>query len=371
MARSMRSRRVFYLGSSTLLALTLATLASAAGPGAESADPLRAEIARWSKFVQENKSTDELWGEVKGSAQPALASAQEALRDGRRLLALQRLASARAYLAAAVYLNARSATQRKEAARFEAEWTRMGGVLRNSLGKISPAALEKVRPAVPRALGEAALPQVRVYYEASLEYGRNTMPLYGLLYLGVAQAQRDFVALSERLSADSSLRPPPVRALPGELDALEREMLAAYRPPASIDKHGDFIAASSMLKEARELEAAGLRYGALLRYLQAAQRLASLLPTPPPLQGDALARRLDELEGRLSAGDLDQSIGRLFLEAARADVAAAAPGTSPAVAEVIAGDVLPRYFAALEPARPETVQPAPEVTVTLVRWPYT
>jgi len=33
--------------------------------------------------------------------------------------------------------------------------------------------------------------------------------------------------------------------------------------------------------------------------------------------------------------------------------------------------VLPRYFAALEPAIPEAPKTAPRATVTLVRWPYT
>ena len=48
----------------------------------------------------------------------------------------------------------------------------MGGVLRGSeLAPPAADALAGVRPAAVRALGEAALPQVRVYYEASLEYG--------------------------------------------------------------------------------------------------------------------------------------------------------------------------------------------------------
>jgi len=49
----------------------------------------------------------------------------------------------------------------------------------------------------------------------------------------------------------------------------------------------------------------------------------------------------------------------------------AAPGTAPPVAVSIATDVLPRYFAALGPARPAPPKPAPTVTVTLVRWPFT
>src|SRR5262249_29785164 len=45
------------------------------------------------------------------------------------------------------------------------------------------------------------------------------------------------------------------------------------------------------------------------------------------------------------------------------------PGIAPAWP--VATDVLPRYFAALEPARPAPRLPAPRATVTLVRWPYT
>ncbi|HSB35256.1 MAG TPA: hypothetical protein VLH41_00160, partial [Thermoanaerobaculia bacterium] len=63
--------------------------------------------------------------------------------------------------------------------------------------------------------------------------------------------------------------------------------------------------------------------------------------------------------------------GRLFLEAAQADVEAARPGKTADAAQAIAADILPRYFAALAPARPEPPKPAPAVTVTLVRWPYT
>jgi hypothetical protein len=169
------------------------------------------------------------------------------------------------------------------------------------------------------------------------------------------------VAFYRKLSEPTSRQAPPVRALHGEMDALEGELLAAYRPPASIEKHGKFIGASSTLKEARELDAAGLRYGALLRYLQAARQLAAIRGTAP-LEAQALAGRIREWDARLSAGTVDHSLGRLFLESAQS-------GADDAGAVV--QDVLPRYFAALEPARPEPPGPAPKVTVTLVRWPYT
>ncbi|HEX3128109.1 MAG TPA: hypothetical protein VH394_12335 [Thermoanaerobaculia bacterium] len=311
----------------------------------EREDPLTAEI----------ESSRE---QVKPKDQPALARAEEDLHAGRRLLAVQRFAGIKENLAVAAYLGQHRAGQLSD---FEAEWQRMGGVLQADLGKPSPQAFKDVEPAAVRALAEAALPQIRGYYEASLEYGRNTMPDQGLYYLAGAQAQRDLTAFYRKVSEPTSRQAPPVRSLHAELDALETDLLTAYRPPASIEKHGQFIGASSTLKEARELDAAGLQYGALLRYLQAARQLAAIRPAAP-LGADALARRMKEIDARLSAGKVDHSLGRLFLESAQSGVEDAG---------AVVQDVLPRYFAALEPGKPERAGPAPSVTVTLVRWPYT
>ena len=360
----MRLSRKVSLGA--LLAIAAATLASAvpvARPS--SSDPLAAEIARWATFLKNNSSKNEMWTQVKEAVTPVIARAEDALRKGRRLLALQRLASAQANLAASVYLQERPAAQHADSG-FEAEWKRMGNVLRADLRTPPPTAFAGVQPAAVRAMGEAALPQVRIFYDASLEYGRNTMPDAGLFYIGSAQAQRDFAAFCRSISAPSSRPAPPLRSLAGEIDRLEGEMLAAYKPPASVDKHGDFIRAHAALKEARELDAAGLRYGALLRYLQAAQRMAPIRKAPATLRGATLA----DLDARLSSGRFDDSLGRLFLEAAR-DEAEEGEGRSPATAATIVEDVLPRYFAALEPARPAPPKPDARVTVTLVRWPYT
>jgi hypothetical protein len=334
----------------------LAALAACGVAGEPKGDPLTAEIGRLSASLKGKPAGDSMWAEVRQSSEPALVRAEEDLRSGRQLLALQRIAGTRAGLTTVEYLKERPSGQHREMAAFEAEWARLGGVLRDDLGAPSSAAFGEVRPAAVRALAEAAFPQVRGFYEASLEYGRSTRPTEGLYYLGNAQAQRDLVGFFREISEPSSRREPPVRAIGPELDALEAEMLAAYRPPASIDRHREFIEASSSLKEARELDAAGLHHGALLRYLQTALRFAPLRPAPPS-GGDWKA-----LESRLSAGNVDHSLGRLFLETAQAE---------PALAPAITGDVLPRYFAALEPARPAPPKPAPRVTVTLVRWPYT
>ena len=344
------------------LILIVILLAACAGAADQGPDPLGAEIERWSAFLESRPAEDKLRQQV----EPVLARAEEALGQGRRLLAIQRLVTAREELAVADYMGGRPAEQRKEMAAFEAEWARMGDVLE----KDAPKQLEDLHPAAARALGEAALPQVRIYYDASLEYGRNTMPDQGLYYLGSAQAQREVVDLLRKVSVPSSRREPPVRSLRPELDGLEAEMLAVYRPPVSIERHKEFIAASSTLKEARELDEAGLRYGALLRYLQASLQFAPLRGSSPPAQAGSASDKISALEARLSKEDVDHSIGRLLLESAQAHLAAGSP-ESAATAATIASDVLPRYFAAVEPARPREAGPAPRVTVTLVRWPYT
>lgn len=372
------SRTLFLVAIAAFLSLPTGTLACRAREGASAAkdakDPLAAEVEHSSEVLRSHNETQGIWAEVKKGSQPILSRAEEDLSAGRRVVAVQRLANVRASLATASYLGGRSA-ESKDLGAFEAEWTRMGGVLRDHLAKPSPTAFEGVEPAAVRALGEAALPQVRIYYESSLDYGRSSMPGDGLYYLASAQAQREAVSWLRELATPSERRAPPLRPLTAELDGLEADILKAYRPPASINRHREFIGASAMLKEARELDAAGLRYGALLRYLQAAQRIAPLRPDPPALDAGAVAKRLAEFDQRLATGGFDHSLGRLFLETAQADLATA-PGTTPPSAVppsvvIIAGDVLPRYLAALEPARPAAPKLAPQVTVTLVRWPYT
>ena len=227
----------------------------------------------------------------------------------------------------------------------------MGTAMRADLSPAS-AALQGVRPALLRALGEVALPQVREYYKASLEYGRNTTPDNGLVYLGNAAGQRDAVEFARSLSTPSSLQAPPVRSLHGELEALESDLLKAYRPPASIDQHGAFINASSLLKEARELDAAGLRYGALLRYLQAAKLVA------PLRQGGSPAAGPGDLEGRLRDCDA-AALRREAWTTASAGCSWSRRGDEPTpeTLALMVNDVLPRYFAALEPGRPEPPRP--------------
>jgi hypothetical protein len=355
--------------STSLLAAAGALLASLASwgtsQGAVPPDPLADELARWTARVGDTATGGDIWKQAKESAEPLLAEARDALAKGQRNLALFRLVSARQTLLAAEYVQGVTV---RDPAGFEAEWTRMGTVLRDDVQKPAPDALADVRPAVVRALAEAVLPQVRIYYDASLEYGRNTMPVDGLFYIGAAQAARDLARFCRSLPAPPAGAAPSLRSIRPEIDGLRREVLAAYKPPVSIDKHREFITTSAALKEAAELDGLGLRYGALVRYLQAAVRFA---PVPAITTGAGTVE--DELrsqEARLAGGSVDHTIGRLFLEIGRAEAAKGTPEGA-INARAVAADVLPRYFAALARAPQAPPVPAPGVTVTLVRWPYT
>src|SRR5262249_25299800 len=149
---AMRKLRLFSPGvSGTVLAACLAAAAAVGGAGAGS-DPLAAEIDRWSAFLQTNPRTDENWTQIKKVTQPLITLAPEAFNEGRRLLALHRLAAARTNLAAAAGVGERPADKRNDADFLDAEWKRARNTLKADLGPLHPGDLENVKPAAVRGL---------------------------------------------------------------------------------------------------------------------------------------------------------------------------------------------------------------------------
>lgn len=349
---------VALLALGALLAMPAAGQEPAPPTRSPLADAVTAEIGRWMAALDDTASGGPTWTEVAPSVRPALDDAQRAAARGFTPLALERLAAAHASLVAARIVDRTPAGDRTLAA-FEAEWQRLGGTL-SAPGE--PASFAGVGPAVVRAVAEAATAERRVYYDASLDYGRNTTPEAGLFYLGAAEGNQQLAALCRAASAPARRPAPTVGSLAAALDALERDLLAAYRPPASIDRHRDFIGASAMLKAARELDAGGWRYGALLRYLQATVRVAQVRSTGEALAADEAQRALDAADAAFASSDTDHSVAEVFVQRARLDGA---------LAPVVANEVLPRYRAALAPAPAPRAAAAAAVTVTLVRWPFT
>jgi hypothetical protein len=332
-------------------------------------DPVRTEISRWLTAIERNTGGGALWDQVKPGAEGALRQALLAVETGRRAFALERLAAARALLAAAAYVAERPAEVRGSVASFEAEWTRMGTSLGAALTPPAPDLLRMLPSSAARALTEVASHQVKVNYDASLIYGRATDADSGLYYLGAAQAQQQFVAFARELPRGAARA--TLRSLEADAHALERTLLSLYQPPASIERHAEFIAASAALKEARELTDAGLHYGALLKFLQATQRTAQLQTTAVPRIGE-LRARLSGVERELSAVAGDHSLARVFLDRVAMELekpSPEAPGLAASAA--ILESVVPAYRAALAPSAPMTPAPEALVTVRLVRWPFT
>lgn len=359
-----------------LAAATLVVVATSVGHGSSQTpaidgDPIAVELSRLKTVLAGPGRTDPAWVDVKGSAEAVVEQIEGEMGAGRRLVALERLSALNQLVGGALYASERPETVRKDLAAFEAEWKRVGAILSDvvTAGGAADAIAADVKPALARAVAELTLSQAREHYHAALDYGQNTEPQFGLYYLGAAQSQRTFLDRLRAWSPASAASAPPLRGIRAEIDALQGELLAAYRPPASIARHSEFIVASAALKEAREQDASGHVYAALLRYLQAAQRTALLRESPAADTG-AIGARLDSESARMRAARVDHTIGEFFIERARSALAAGdAAGRT--TAAILADNVLPRYFAALEPARATTPPEEPRVTVTLVRWPFT
>ncbi len=357
-------------GLTPLPAPGLAQAAATTPPSAH--DPLAAVIARWQEKVHSSASVDDEVRDLRASLAPLLAEADQALAQGKRWLALSRLERVFTDLEAADYSNAIPGDLRHQMSELEREWQRLAPELGANRAP-GPRPAFEVLSAAARALAEAALAQMPVYYEASLDYGRNTAPEYGLYYLGAARAQRDFISLLASLPRRpknwTALAP---RDVSGEVAAVRDELLAAYRPPLSIERHAVFIRISALLKEADELGAAGARFGALLRLLDAKARVARLLHPGRSLSAEAAAARAATFVAGLASSSLDNTLQRLFLETALFSAAHPDPAAGGGeIAAAIFDDVLPYFPVLLGPAPPAPQQQLAEATVTLVRWPYT
>lgn len=350
------------------LVLAIGTLATCGGRPGSAADPLADDIARWKGYYAADTVTVGFVAQVKRSTTTALTSADEALEKGRRGFALLRLGNVRANLEPALYPAIHTKVTLEE---VEAERARLAP--RFDPSRLQPLTRPSGTSVLGLALAQASVMQARQTFDASPAYGHATEPLFGMYYMAQGVSYLDYAAFVARAGASlrsAGERPPKLRSLAHEIRALRDEMLAAYKPPLSIDRHPEYIGASSATKEALEYDDAGLFEAALLRYLQAALRFAPLQPSVASLPATALATRMDAARKQLAEPGVDHSLGTLFLEVAASDADTASSGRA-VIASAVVQEVLPRYFSALRPAVATAASRRPEVTVTLVRWPYT
>jgi hypothetical protein len=95
--------------------------------------------------------------------------------------------------------------------------------------------------------------------------------------------------------------------------------------------------------------------------------------TGDPRSVDALRADAAAAAAKLESKTSDTSLGELMLQKAsyRLTGPEAPDASGRRLAQVVLDEVLPAYFATLEPPKAAQTQIGKVVTITLVRWPYT
>jgi len=329
------------------------------------------EVQRLRKQAAAQPDGD-LWKQVKPGVEAGLDRIEKDVAAGRLLVAVRGLGNIRFNLLAAVY-SAEHAAAQNDMAEFEREWRRMDGELLPAERRQRQMAWGS-SPAVVRALAEASLGTTRPLYEASREYAAATQPLFGLFYLGQAKGALDFTLFARRLKFPEARAQFPARSLAVEIDRLEQQVEKAYQPPLSIERHPQFIGLNAWVKRAVELDQGKLYHGAMVTYLEAVRSLGELTGAAPTAEDlTRLKESAAEFEKRASLPGVDHSLARLYVELAQREIERAQAGEAPSglSARALVENSLPAYFAAVERAGSATTTAKAELTVTLVRWPFT
>lgn len=304
-----------------------------------------------------------------------LKDADLAHSAGRLYLSLENLGHAEDYFQAVRTIEAKADAIKDNLPAFEAEWGK---------ASLEYAALEKQAhqrnwnrlPAAVRALSESAQGRTIPLLEGSRGFATATKPQDGLAYIGEAKGEAAYATFLYGLTIARKGSPFPLRSVLPELEALQEKTNAAFQPPRSIDMHPRFINLNATLKFARELDSSRAYAGALYQYLEGVRHYGMLDPTvPDEAKQSALRSQVaDELK-KASASKRDDSIGQIFLEKANGWLnkpEGAAPSSDEwRAVQVIVQQVLPAYYAALNPAAPLQQRASRTATLTLVRWPYT
>jgi len=250
------------------------------------------------------------------------------------------------------------------------------------------------RPLLVRAMGQASLAAVPTQVQGGRAFGADVGDFIdGLFQLGIAEGTVAFADWLSSLPLRASAPEPALAGLAAQVARLDREVLAAYEDPAAqIDQHPAFIRASSALKVVAGLAAQRLPAAELLTYLDAERAFGEVVAAGAPAADVAALAGLEEqLAARLAAAGVDHSVADRYLQLARFHLARAGTQeaeeatTSVAAAAVLLQRVVPRYLdvvtgTATTDAPDETASGEPvstvaaadaEVTVTLVRWPFT
>ena len=294
----------------------------------------------------------------RGSPLARLDRAKTALDAGRLYLAT--------YLAEAgwegatnwAFIKASSDITTQEA--FVKKWTATGEP--RSSSRAAPVRV----PVLIEALAAVAEARGPSTYHAARPYSEDAGLFGGLYYLSDAHAVMQYAALIRGWEWPPAGTPPPLRSIADEIAAFDTEMTTAYEKMERAN-HSTYIVASAALKQARTLDDGAQHGGALLEYLLARYLFA---PLRGPASGDATTERIAEARKALGTA-ADHSIAELFLQLAEEALAGGSDAQRRNAAAILE-DVIPAYRGAIAPAASTTTSAsASQVTITLVRWPFT
>ena len=222
------------------------------------------EIARLKQMAAALPENDDVKG-MRPVLTGALDRAEQSLKAGRMLHSFDLLTQITPRLLA-LQFREQPRFAGADIKKFEADWRATGNEFAADESRFKQSSWEKT-PAAVRAMAEAAWSQVRVTYDAALPYAQNTSPATGYYYLGEARGALEWALFLRGLRFPKAEKTPEFRSVAPEITALEQKIGEAYKPPLSVDKHPQFIRLNATIKQAIELDSAGMHAGAgLYRY---------------------------------------------------------------------------------------------------------
>ena len=359
MIERMRFTRVFFV--SFLLASFLSAQTQT--------DAITREAQRVSGLLRQVNSDDPDWKDTKPLIATYLEQAQTNVAADRPYRALELLAEAETLFIATNAMALSKQNGKPDIPRFETAWREAGKELTAFTTQAERHDWRDL-PSAVRAIAESNQGKTLTLLNASRAYASVTDPQYGFYYLGQAKAAAGIAQFAEHLPLHSLRKPITLRSVLPELQELQNNVLAAFQPPRSIDKHPEFIRLNATLKLANELDQAKLYAGALYQYLAATELFAVMeMPEPDAPAQARFRERITRWRGERNTGR-DDSIAEIFLQRADGFIASPAQNTWKRTG-AIADRVLPAYDAYLHAAATAAKHTGRTINVTLVRWPYT
>jgi hypothetical protein len=376
-----RRMRTFYRQRFVLLILAAFTMQAAASSQRDAPAKIDAEVNLLRKSLAAKPDSDPPWKEQKAAIEQTLDQATDDLRGGRLYLSLERLSAALVSFRGLERANGKTDDEllneglpgiETEAKKARVELARsVQGSQQDASANVSLV----VRALAEKAQGEAA---------ELIEGGRGFALLTdapsdrvnnyssALYYVGNSEGQSESIAFYKSLNLPRAGVPFALRSVSPELGLLQDQTTAAFKPPRSSEQHADFIRLNATLKQAGELDAAHQYAGALYQYLDAVQQFRKLAAATPDAQKQSkLKADVQEMHSRLAASKQDSSLAQLFLERAESRLAKSPGDDDWKTIQAIVDQVMPAYFAMFKPAPVQDHPAVAQVTVTLVRWPYT